>query len=131
MIIGEAVSADDERSIEGALAYFRKAWPQNFPYLRSLHDKLMARGYEAKLPESRGGSRNKYPYIRYVRADGSTVGSANTGSFIFWGKRMQDTLAGQPGARVTRDGVRIPFDSDESVAAVVAMAALTDAQDGD
>lgn len=112
-----------ERTIESALAYFKRAWLARFEYLQRLHDALVEMGYEVKLPESRPESRNQYPYLRYLRADESrTLGSINSGSFTFWGKVLQRRLAEDPLGQVTRDAVRYQLDSDESLDRIIEVA---------
>jgi hypothetical protein len=114
---------ESERTVDAALAYYKRAWPKRSANLARLHDSLINLGYEARLPETRSESRNQYPYLRYVYPGGDrTLGVANSGSFAFVGGSFQDRLAHEPGGQATRDGVRFQLDSPDAVDRIIRIA---------
>ena len=76
-----------------------------------------------KLPETRSESRNQYPYLRYLYAGSDrTLGVANSGSFAFAGRGFQERLQDEPGAQITRDGVRFQLDTPDAVDRIIEIA---------
>jgi len=115
--------AASERTVEAALAHYSRAWPQRYDKLERLHHSLVELGYEAKLPDTRSESRNQYPYLRYIYpGNDRTLGSANSGAFAFAGRGFQERLQGEPGAQITRDGVRFQLDTQDAVDRIIEIA---------